>query len=115
MENNDNISNISTTENRSYCHSCGFPIKTGTDICPQCGAKQHNQNTILPNGKSKIAAGLFAILLGGIGVHKFYMRQIGKGILYILFCWTGIPSLLALIEGICILVEDDTRFLNRLQ
>ena len=41
-----------------------------------------------------------ALLVGGIGVHKFYAGRVGLGIVYLLFCWTFIPALIALIEGI---------------
>ena len=57
--------------------------------------------------KSKVAAGLLAIFLGGIGVHKFYMGKIGMGILYLLFCWTGIPACVGFIEGIIYLVLSE--------
>ena len=60
--------------------------------------------------KSKVAAGVLAILFGGIGVHKFYLGKIGMGILYLLFCWTGIPSVIGLIEGIIYLCSDDENF-----
>ena len=49
--------------------------------------------------KSKTTAGVLAILLGGIGVHKFYLGKIGMGILYLLFCWTGIPAVIGLFFG----------------
>ena len=57
--------------------------------------------------KSKVAAGLLAIFLCGIGVHKFYMGKIGMGILYLLFCWTGIPACVGFIEGIIYLVLSE--------
>lgn len=60
--------------------------------------------------KSKIAAGILAILLGGWGIHKFYLGKVGMGIVYILFCWTGIPSLVGLIEGIIYLTSNDHNF-----
>ena len=60
--------------------------------------------------KSKVAAGLLAIFLGGIGVHKFYMGKIGMGILYLLFCWTGIPACVGFIEGIIYLCSNDENF-----
>ncbi len=50
--------------------------------------------------KSKTVAGLLALFLGGVGIHKFYLGRIGWGIAYILFCWTLIPSVVALIEAI---------------
>ena len=34
--------------------------------------------------KSKVAAGVLGIFLGGIGVHKFYLGKVGMGILYLL-------------------------------
>lgn len=60
--------------------------------------------------KSKTAAGLLALFLGGIGVHKFYLGQVGAGIVYILFCWTCIPSFIAFIEGIIYLSSSDHNF-----
>lgn len=60
--------------------------------------------------KSKVAAGILAILLGGIGVHKFYLGKVGTGILYLCFCWTGIPAILGLIEGIMYLCSSDENF-----
>lgn len=60
--------------------------------------------------KSKVAAGILAIFLGGIGVHKFYLGKIGMGILYLLFCWTGIPACVGFIEGIIYLCSNDENF-----
>ncbi len=60
--------------------------------------------------KSKIAAGILAILFGCFGIHKFYLGKIGQGILCILFCWTGIPALIGLIQGIIYLCTDDYTF-----
>lgn len=62
------------------------------------------------NSKSKVVAGLLAIFLGGLGIHKFYLGKIWMGILYILFCWTYIPSLIGLIEGIIYLTASDEKF-----
>ena len=32
------------------------------------------------------------------GAHRFYIGQKGLGILYLLFCWTGIPFAMTLID-----------------
>lgn len=55
-----------------------------------------------PKGKgvNQLAYCLFAFLLGGFGVHKFYAGKVGLGIVYLLFCWTFIPAIIALVEGI---------------
>lgn len=42
---------------------------------------------------------ILALLLGGFGAHKFYMGKVGQGVLYLLFVWTFIPALVALIEA----------------
>jgi TM2 domain-containing membrane protein YozV len=49
--------------------------------------------------KNSTTAVLLALFLGGLGAHKFYMGQPGWGIVYILFVWTYIPSIVALIEA----------------
>lgn len=48
--------------------------------------------------KSKSTAALLALFLGGFGAHKFYLGKNGLGVLYLLLCWTGIPSIAAFIE-----------------
>jgi TM2 domain-containing membrane protein YozV len=52
--------------------------------------------------KNSTTAVLLAVFLGGLGVHKFYMEQPGIGILYLLFCWTGIPEVLGILEALTI-------------
>ena len=39
-----------------------------------------------------------SFFLGGLGFQKFYLGEIGKGILSILFCWTFIPVLIGWID-----------------
>lgn len=63
--------------------------------------------------KSKIACGLFHILLGYIGVGNFYMGKIGLGIVDVLFCWTTIPGIVNLIRGIIVLCESDEEFARK--
>jgi TM2 domain-containing membrane protein YozV len=60
--------------------------------------------------KSKMVAGLLAIFLGAFGIHKFYLNQNGAGLLYLLFCWTGIPLIIGLVEGIIYLATSDEDF-----
>lgn len=63
--------------------------------------------------KSKTTSGVLGILLGGIGAHKFYLGKTGKGVLYLLTSWTGIPTVIGFIEGIKYLVMDENEFNNR--
>ena len=60
--------------------------------------------------KSRVAAILLALFLGGFGAHKFYLGQVGMGLLYLVFCWTGIPAIVALVEAILYLLASDEDF-----
>lgn len=97
-----------------YCSNCGKEIDDAAVICVHCGVALHPAYGKSYNPewktKSKIAAGILGIILGSIGVHKFYMGKIGLGIIYVLFFWTGIPAIIGLIEGIMYLVMSDEEF-----
>ncbi len=61
--------------------------------------------------KSRIIAGILAILLGGFGAHEFYIGKIQNGLLCIAFCWSLVPSILGIVEGIKYLCcKDDQQF-----
>ena len=60
-----------------YCTYCSRSLPDNAAFCPGCGAQV---NTVPPyyNGsiygtKSRIAAGVFGIVLGAFGVHNFYL------------------------------------------
>lgn len=113
------------------CKYCGCKVSDDTTICPHCCAsivsdkpktvdekiesKFSEGVSVGKSGKSKLVAGLFAILLGGIGVHHFYMGNVGLGVVDILFSWTGIPSILGLVNGIIYLTESDDSFDSRIK
>ncbi|MBR0145177.1 MAG: TM2 domain-containing protein [Eubacterium sp.] len=56
--------------------------------------------------KSRTIAGVLAIFTGAIGLHKFYLGNWKKGIVYLLFFWTGVPAALGLLEGAHLLGSD---------
>lgn len=87
----------------TFCSSCGAIIKKEAEICPKCGVRQKSAALNSPSNmaiKSKTTAAILAILLGGFGIHKFYLGKTAAGVLYLLFFWTFIPAIVALIEGI---------------
>lgn len=92
-----------------YCVNCGGQIDARAEICVRCGVRQPYREGA---GKisRRVAAAIFAILLGSFGVHRFYLRQTGWGILYVVFCWTLVPAVAGLIEGILYLTMTDEQF-----
>ncbi|RRO11539.1 NINE protein [Flavobacteriaceae bacterium 14752] len=56
--------------------------------------------------KDKTTAALLAFFLGGIGVHRFYLNQIGLGFLYLLLSWTFVPLIISFIDFIVFLSMD---------
>lgn len=124
----------------NVCPQCGAPIDPGASECRFCGEKivrqqaaqqmqqpmyQQPQQIIIQQAapqmvytainpawpvKSKVAAGVLAIFLGALGIHHFYLGKIGTGLLCIMFCWSGIPTLLGIIDGITILCSNDENF-----
>lgn len=104
---------------RNFCHHCGQPTDPAAVVCTKCGvALGAAPAAALPGAKSKLAAGLLGILLGGLGIHRFYLGYTGIGLAQLLLCLSGvltcgITSIAAwvwgLIEGILILTGSINR------
>lgn len=106
-----------------FCPNCGTQVADDNQaFCPNCGANlgvntntfAQQQSNVNNNQKSKMAAGLLGIFLGGWGIHNFYLGYTGKGIAQILvtILTCGIGSLWGLIEGIMILAGSITTDAN---
>ena len=94
-----------------FCFACGRNIDVRAEICPGCGVRQPWPSAVSPKPRrDRIVAALLAIFLGNFGVHKFYLGHIGVGIVYALFCWTSIPGVLGVIEGILYLMKSDEQW-----
>jgi TM2 domain-containing membrane protein YozV/predicted RNA-binding Zn-ribbon protein involved in translation (DUF1610 family) len=97
-----------------YCTSCGAVVKKKAEICPECGVRQSSRSGSASasgsGSKDKGTAALLALLLGAIGAHHFYLGNTGRGIVYLLLSWTGIPVLVGLIEGVIYLTKSDEAF-----
>jgi len=71
-----------------------------------------------PHASNKIPAGVCAILLGGLGIHKFILGYTGAGLIMLLvsiltcgFLWP-ILHIIGLIEGIIYLCKSDDEFVR---
>ncbi len=74
--------------------------------------------------KSKVAAGILAILLGTLGIHKFYLGYTGPGVLLLIASFLSVLlfvvvigifgiiaiSIVVFIEGILYLTKTDEDF-----
>jgi len=82
--------------------------------CPGCGhpnaANSRSQNNYAGAPRSRITAAILALFIGGLGIHKFYLGKSGAGIVYLLFSWTLVPSIVAFIEAIIYFTQTDEAF-----
>lgn len=99
----------------NFCANCGKPVNPMSVVCMNCGVAL--QNVSQYQAKSKMAAGLLGIFLGGFGVHNFYLGYTTKAVIQLVGSILGIilscifigifvvmgMSIWGLIEGIMIL------------
>jgi len=60
--------------------------------------------------KSRTTAALLAFFLGAFGIHRFYLGQWFLGILYLIFCFTLISVIVAIVDCISFLLMSDDAF-----
>lgn len=93
-----------------FCVNCGSELDVNADVCLKCGKMVEKKNNV--GEKSKLAAGLLGIFLGGLGVHNFYLGYTGKAVAQLLitvlscFILSWVSIIWGLIEGILILVGN---------
>ena len=63
--------------------------------------------------RDEVVGILLALFLGGFGVHHFYLRRAGLGILYLCLFWTPFPWILGFIE--CFFMPGRVREFNAVQ
>lgn len=96
------------SDRATTCPHCGFPIADNYEATEKY--RQPAPKVVFKEKKSRSAAILLAMLLGGIGLHKFYLNKPGQGVLYLLFFWTFIPAIIGFLEGITYLSMTDKAF-----
>lgn len=74
------------------------------------------ENNLKPENK-KVTAGVLGILLGGFGIHKFYLGYQKEGIIQLILTIVtcGAASLVGFIEGIIYLTKTDEDFYQTYQ
>ncbi len=72
--------------------------------------------TQIPGAEKKVVAGILGILLGCLGIHKFYLGYKQEGLIMLLvsiltcFVASSIMGIIGLIEGIMYLTKSDEEF-----
>ncbi|MFK5970716.1 MAG: pilin [Candidatus Marithrix sp.] len=84
------------------CSTCNAVIYQKAEICPKCGIRHRRP-------AKKLTLLLLTLFTGGFGVHRFYLGYYLWGIIYLLFFWTFIPTLLSLIEYIIFLFRSSDK------
>ena len=101
-----------------FCTNCGQELEDNATFCFNCGKKIDeikNEDTIkeenpkkkgvsVTTQKSKIAAGLFGIFLGSLGIHNFYLGYNSKGLAQLLISVLSC-GILSFVSGIWGFVE----------
>lgn len=80
--------------------------------------EEWNNPKPVPQDNKKLAAGLLAILLGPLGIHKFLLGYTSEGIIWLVIslCTCGtVTGILGLIEGIIYLTKSDEEFYQTYQ
>jgi TM2 domain-containing membrane protein YozV len=90
------------------------PVRRRRDEDDEDEDRPRRRRSRVPEDTSskKMVAGLLGILLGGWGIHKFYLGMTGAGVLQIVitFVTCGIGGIIGLIEGIIYLTKSDEDF-----
>lgn len=126
----------------TICPSCGAPVATTPPPSPYETAQANDAAHTAPQppegaatpgttagptagqapvaaSKSRVTAGVLAILLGGLGIHKFYLGYTTEGLImlgiWLLgFLLASIPTwgvwIVGIIEGIIYLTKSDQEF-----
>lgn len=98
----------SRAEDEKYCPACGRVIDRAAERCPACDSNQPVQSSA--DNLDRVTAAILAIVLGGLGAHKFYLGETTTGVVYLCFVWTLVPIFLGVIEGLIYLTTSDEDF-----
>ena len=104
-----------------FCTSCQAPLPaagSGYQPMQSVNPQQSMTDWKAQGADKKIAAGIVAILLGSLGVHKFILGYTTEGIIMLLVtvltCGFGamITSIIGIVEGIIYLTKSDEEFVR---
>lgn len=76
-----------------------------------------NKPRLVNQENKRVLAGIFALILGGLGVHKFILGYTQEGIIQLIIgvCTCGVGGVIGFVEGIIYLVKTDEEFYQTYQ
>lgn len=101
------------------CEGCGTPLAgewAARGVCAECVRYRkelqayQDSPVARPLGRSRGVAAVLAAFAGTFGLHRFYLGRKLSGFMYLLFFWTGIPSVLGLLEAVRLLAMNPWKF-----
>jgi TM2 domain-containing membrane protein YozV len=102
---------------KKFCQNCGAPTDPKQVLCVKCGASLGAGGS---GTKSKVVAGVLGILLGSLGIHKFYLGYSKAGAIMLAVSLVGAlltagvaawaVGIVGVIEGIIYLTKSDADF-----
>ena len=117
-----------------YCTKCGAVNDDTAQYCTNCQAPLSQissgyqpMQSVNPGAMTdwkamgadkKMVAGILAILLGSLGVHKFILGYTTEGVIMLLVSVLScgilavIPSVIGIVEGIMYLTKSDEEFVR---
>ena len=117
-----------------YCTKCGAVNDDSAQYCSNCqaslsqiGSGYQPMQSVNPGAMTdwkamgadkKMVAGILAILLGSLGVHKFILGYTTEGVIMLLVSILScgilavIPSVIGIVEGIMYLTKSDEEFVR---
>ena|SRR5215203_98160 len=111
-----------------YCTRCGAVNDDMAQYCTTCQAVlapmaggYEPMQTVNPGvmtdwkalgGDKKLTAGICALLVGWLGVHKFILGYTTEGIIQLVLGFCGVGWIIGIIEGIIYLTKSDEEFVR---
>lgn len=96
---------------RCFCGAEGVPLvrsdakhlralKTASSVRKRKSQLIQAASDQLLEGRQKKTAVVLAAVLGGLGMHKFYLGEKVHGLIYLTMCWTLVPTVIGWFEAI---------------